>query len=92
LITDGADIISIDAFRRSLNGHDFVVGITFVKTDKENTEMTNEKGNNTEKSVIEHYYLNIYASQVTLNDFDLEHIARNKLNKRFQFIIISIKN
>jgi hypothetical protein len=54
--------------------------------------MTNEKGDNTEKSVIEHYYFNIYASQVTLNDFDLEHIARKKLNKRFQFIIILIKN
>jgi hypothetical protein len=54
--------------------------------------MTNERGDNTEKSVIEHYYFNIYASQVTLDDFDLEHIARKKLNKRFKFIIILNKN
>lgn len=72
--TDGANIISIDSFRRSINGHDFVVGITFVKTDKESNEVSEEKSD--EKSVKEHYYFNIYASLVTLQDFDLEHIAR----------------
>jgi len=55
-----------------------VVGITFVKTDKENTEIIEQKGDNQEKSAVDHYYFNIYASLVTLNDFDLDHIARKK--------------
>jgi len=54
-----------------------VVGITFVKTDKENLEME-QKEDNQEKSALDHYYFNIYASLVTLNDFDLDHIARKK--------------
>ncbi|CAG2184139.1 unnamed protein product, partial [Oppiella nova] len=76
-IPNGANIISIDTFRRPMNEHDFAVGITFVKidkTDKDETEV-DDKGNGadtpTDKPVIEHYYFNIYASLVTPQDFDL---------------------
>ena len=74
--TDGANIISIDSFQRSMNGHDIVVGITFVKPDKETTDTLEDKSD-ADKSLVERYYFNIYASLVTLQDFDLDHIARN---------------
>ncbi|XP_074034569.1 KICSTOR complex protein kaptin [Leptinotarsa decemlineata] len=71
-IPNGAEIISIDAFNKSTNSNEFVIGITIIKN-------SNDSEGHLET------YLNIYAGEET-EDFNIENIAQSCLNVELNFI------
>lgn len=70
-IPEGAEIISIDAFNQACHVHDFVVGITFTKSD-----------NGAKQS----QYFNIYSDWEPSNECDLDSIAQGCLSICLDFI------
>lgn len=73
-IPSGAEIISIDAFNRSKNGDDFVIGVTIIKSA--------ESGSPGQ-------YLNIYSDWDSVMDcrqFELENLAQSCFSLPLEFI------
>ncbi|XP_076313832.1 KICSTOR complex protein kaptin-like isoform X2 [Tachypleus tridentatus] len=69
-IPAGAEIISIDAFNKSLENHDFVIGITFIKNSESQSSQ----------------YLNIYSDWEPGRVFDLDTIAQGCQSLELEFI------
>lgn len=70
-IPEGAEIISIDAFNQACHVHDFVVGITFTKSDNGGKQSQ---------------YFNIYSDWEPSNECDLDSIAQGCLSISLDFI------
>ncbi|XP_022251532.1 KICSTOR complex protein kaptin-like isoform X3 [Limulus polyphemus] len=66
----GAEIISVDAFNKSLENHDFVIGITFIKSSESQSSQ----------------YLNIYSDWEPGRLFDLDIIAQGCQSLELDFI------
>ncbi|RWS31683.1 uncharacterized protein B4U80_08692 [Leptotrombidium deliense] len=81
-IPGGADIISIDSFKRSNNCHDYVVGITFVKPS---SSLLNSSLDSSSE-LTDKYYFNIYASWVPLQEFNIDFIAQGCLTLEIDFV------
>ncbi|RWS16480.1 kaptin-like protein [Dinothrombium tinctorium] len=79
-IPNGADIISIDSFKRSKNSHDYVIGITFVKP------RVTSAGPESSTEISEKYYFNIYASWPPLSEFNIDFIAQGCLTLEIDFV------
>ncbi|XP_022251531.1 KICSTOR complex protein kaptin-like isoform X2 [Limulus polyphemus] len=69
-IPAGAEIISVDAFNKSLENHDFVIGITFIKSSESQSSQ----------------YLNIYSDWEPGRLFDLDIIAQGCQSLELDFI------
>uniref|UniRef100_A0A1B6CK78 Kaptin n=1 Tax=Clastoptera arizonana TaxID=38151 RepID=A0A1B6CK78_9HEMI len=76
-IPNGAEIISIDAFNKSVTCNDFCIGITIIKP---NLALSDTEGPSTET------YLNIYTEHDIDATFNLENIAQNCLILELNFI------
>ncbi|XP_045474499.1 KICSTOR complex protein kaptin-like [Harmonia axyridis] len=71
-IPTGAEIISIDAYNKSSNNNEFVVGITIIKNSNDSDALET--------------YLNIYSGWEASDDFNIENIAQNCQNVELNFI------
>ncbi|KAF5288484.1 hypothetical protein FQA39_LY15413 [Lamprigera yunnana] len=65
-LPNGAEIISLDAFNKSEDTNDFVIGITIIK-------------NSTDLHTLE-TFLNIYSGWEESNEFNIDSISQNCLN------------
>ncbi|KAK9702114.1 hypothetical protein QE152_g30178 [Popillia japonica] len=71
-IPTSAEIITLDAFNKSQDRNDFVIGITIIKNSKDVNTMET--------------YLNIYSEYEENCEFDIESVAQNCLNVQLNFI------
>ncbi|KAL3285500.1 hypothetical protein HHI36_000032 [Cryptolaemus montrouzieri] len=77
-IPTGAEIISLDAYNKSSEKNEFVVGITIIK-------------NSSEQDSVE-TYLNIYSGWEASEDFNIENIAQNCQNVELNFTPYILKH
>ncbi|XP_023231374.1 KICSTOR complex protein kaptin-like [Centruroides sculpturatus] len=74
-IPGGAEIISIDAFNKSTENHDFLVGITFVKL-----------GEQFDSSAPVSTFFNIYSEWQPVTECNLDNIAQGCFSLTLNFI------
>lgn len=92
MFTDGAEIISIDAFNKSATSNEFVIGITIIKVYIHLikfwcvTLLTFGASQNSSDLNTLETYLNIYSESEECKEFHIENIAQNCLNVELSFI------
>ncbi|CAG9763912.1 unnamed protein product [Ceutorhynchus assimilis] len=71
-IPSGAEIISLDAFNKSLSTNEVVIGITIIKNSNDSDSLET--------------FLNIYSQLEENDEFDIENVAQNCLTVELNFI------
>lgn len=83
-IPTGAKIISIGALKRGPN--DFVIGITHSMAPSTIIKSSSNRDIDSYSNRQTTYYLNIYASESVLPNFDLDHVAQGCQTLRLRYV------